>query len=142
MFQQDLIKRLLERTEEAVTKALHHKQEGELEEALAEVNSAYDELLRIDRRTFDVVDSHTLAGLLGPVESMRSLAELSRVEGELQEAAGRPKLAAARYRRALELMLEADERKPVDDAGRAAIAELAARVPRDQVMRRYHRRLE
>ncbi len=136
-----MIKRALERTAEAVAKALHHKREGELEEALAEINSAYDEVLRIDRRTFDVVDSHTLAGLVGSVEHMRSLAELSRVEGGLQEALERPKLAAARYRRALELMLEADERKPADEAGRAAIAELAARVPRDQLMRRYHGRL-
>ncbi len=142
MFKQDLIKRALERTAEAVAKALGLKKEGELEEALAEINSAYDELLRIDRRTFDVVDSHTLAGLIGPVENLRSVAELSRIEGEIHEAAGRPKLAAARYRRALELMLEADEKKPVDDAGRAAIAELAARVPREQLMRRYHHRLD
>lgn len=141
MFQQDLIKRFLERTAEAVTRALDHEKVGEFEEALAEINSAYDDLLRIDRRTFDVVDSHTLAGLIGPVEKIRSVAELSRIEGGVHEAAGRPKLAAARYRRALELMLEADEKKPMDEAGRAVIAELSARVPRERLMRRYHSRL-
>lgn len=136
-----MIKRALERTADAVAKALSLRREGELDEALAEINAAYDQVLRIDRRTFDMVDSHTLAGLIGPAEQLRAAGELSRAEGEIHEQAGRPKLAAARYRRALELLLEASDKKPADEAARAAIAELAGRVPRDQLMRRYHSRL-
>ncbi len=136
MFQNDFIKRAIEQAGAMLSLIARHKQEGEIDEARAEIDAAYAKLLRIDRRSFEAVDSHTAAGLVGSADAVRIVARLCRLEAELFEDGGQRAAAQAKYRRALELLLEAHALEPAD-TDVAELDALSALVPRDKLAPRY-----
>ncbi|MEB2313265.1 MAG: hypothetical protein OZ921_12895 [Sorangiineae bacterium] len=136
MYQNDIIKRAIEQTAIMLSRIAHHKREGELDEARAELDAAYAKLLRIDRASFESVDSRTAAGLVGPAPAVRNVARLCRLEAELLDDAGEPVRASLKRRRALELLLEAERLEP-STADRAELDELRAVVPAERLAARY-----
>lgn len=136
MFRNDLVKQAIDDASDALMLAEKYKIEGDTETARRHVDLAYARLLRLDRQTFDAVDSHTLAGLLGPPTQLRIIARLCKLEGDLFESESKPARARAKHRRALELLLEAARADPSEqDAD--LLAELKTKVPAETLMARY-----
>jgi hypothetical protein len=136
VFRNDLVKQAVDDASNALVLAEKYKIEGDTVSARRHVDLAYARLLRLDRGTFDAVDSHTLAGLLGPPPQLRIIARLCKLEGDLFEGEAKPVRARAKYRRALELLLEA---RQVDrsDEDAALVTDLRVKVPADTLMARY-----
>jgi hypothetical protein len=100
---------------------------GELELALARTEEGY-ELLGVPRGLVDEMDSPSLGELLADPDKMRMAARLFWEEARLIEAKGDPLTAFERYRRAIEMFLEARARDPQEDDDHA-ILELSRKVP-------------
>lgn len=81
--------------------------EGKLEEAHAELEQAYGELLGERNQLVRQVDAKTAASLLGSAGRIRSLAQLVCEEAELEDASDRAEFLRTR---AAELLDEADRR--------------------------------
>ena len=131
--------RLIRQVAEAVARMLKLRTGGDPAAALRAAEPLYD-ALGVPRELCDVVDTPTLAGMLRHPDRMRALARLSWEEGHAHKALGDPLTAFARYRRALELFLEAralatgDDRDEEDDA---CILELSRLVPAAELDARY-----
>jgi hypothetical protein len=128
MYREDYLMRLIHRLAEFVARVAGLNRKGEHEQALAAAGQAWDELLDAPREVIASVDSATLATMLGDPAKIRIGAQLCHEEGLALEGKGDPVHAQLRYRRALELVLEARsrDRRPEDDA---AILELSRLVP-------------
>ena len=125
MIREDYILRLVKQLADSVRRIARLRGRGDHEEAMAEADRAWGELLDAPCELRDALDGKTLAGLLGHPKSMRAAASLLAEEGRVMAARGDPLAAASRFRRALDLRLEARARDPeVDDS--AEVAELTA----------------
>src|SRR5438034_5794246 len=82
-----------------------YNQRGQYTEALAEAERAWGELFDVPRELLDVVDTPTLAGLLGGPDQMRTASQLLVEEARALHGKGDPINAAVRFRRAYELRL-------------------------------------
>lgn len=136
MFREDYIIRLIKQLAAFIGRIAGLNRQGKHDEALAATATAWDELLQAPRGTLDAVDTPTLAMLLREPAKMRAAAQLCYEEGRAFEGKGDPLHAAMRFRRALELVLEARaiEPQPEDDA---AILELGRLVPTHTLDPRY-----
>ena len=131
--------RLIRQVVEAVARMLKLRTGGDPAAALRQAESIYD-ALGVPREVCDVVDTPTLAGMLRHPDKMRALARLSWEEGHAHKALGDPLTAFARYRRALELLLEARALAPDgdrDEEDDASILELSRLVPAAELDARY-----
>ena len=127
--------RLVKQLAEFVARISKHRDEGDYDAALAEADRAFT-LVDIPREMADRVDTPTLASLLSTPDKMRIAARLFWEEGRVHEGKSDPMTAFSRYRRALELYLEAYAVEPHDDDS-SAIAELARLVPAQHLDPRY-----
>jgi hypothetical protein len=98
VLQDDYFMRLVTRAARAIALALFHKQQGETEEAQAEIDDVLKELLGPNYPLFDSVDLDTLARMLGSDPAvMRTVAHACRVHAELLDVGGsEPTLARRR----------------------------------------------
>ena len=128
MFREDYILRIIQQLVDAIARIAGFNRRGEHDKALAEAEQAWGKLLDAPRELIDVVDSATLASMLRDPEKMRIAAQLLHEEGRALAGKGDPLHAALRYRRALELVLEARAIEP-SDADDALVAELSRLVP-------------
>jgi hypothetical protein len=136
MFRDDYILRLIKQMAEFIARIARRREEEKLDEALREADGAWAELFDIPREISDALDSPTLAGMLRHPERMRVAALLFWEEGRVYAAKGDPLTAAARYRRAFELILEARALDPTE-ADDSAVLELARLVPASELDPRY-----
>jgi tetratricopeptide (TPR) repeat protein len=136
MFREDYIIRLIKQLAEFIARAAGLNRSGKYDEALAATDQAWDQLLDAPRGMIAAVDTPTLAMLLRDPAKIRVAAQLSYEEGRALAGKGDPFHAALRYRRAMELILEARARdpQPEDDA---AILELGRHVSIDTLDPRY-----
>ena len=139
MFREDYIHRLIRQLVEAIARIAGLNRRGEHDRALAESDQAWGKLLDAPRDLIDAVDTATLAGMLGDPEKMRVAAQLLHEEGRALAGKGDPLHAAVRYRRALELVLEARAIEP-SDADDAMVMELSREVPVATLDERYRSR--
>jgi hypothetical protein len=136
MYRQDYLMRLIQQLAEFLARIAGFNRSGEHDKALAAARQAWDELLDAPRDVIAAADSSTLASMLREPAKIRAAAELCHEEGRALEGKGDPVHAQLRYRRALELVLEARARDPraEDDA---AILELSRLAPVDTLDPRY-----
>lgn len=97
--------RIIEKAMAAIARALGHQAKGEDTRALEALSEAYLDLLRVDRQTFESLDTKTLVTLLGPPEVVRTLARVMTIEARTFDRIERPYLAKQRRTQATELYL-------------------------------------
>jgi tetratricopeptide (TPR) repeat protein len=136
MYRQDYLMRLIQQLAEFLARIAGLNRKGDHDKALATAAQAWDQLLDAPRDVIAAADSATLATLLREPAKIRAAAELCHEEGRALEGKGDPIHAQLRYRRALELVLEARARDPRDE-DEAAILELSRLAPVDTLDPRY-----
>ena len=127
MIREDYILRMVRQFAEALARIARLRVEGKHERALDDAGRLYEEL-GVPREVCDVVDTPTLARLLGHPDKMRALATVCWEEARILQGAGDPLSAFGRQRRALELFLEARAIDPSPE-DESAILELSRTVP-------------
>jgi tetratricopeptide (TPR) repeat protein len=140
MFQNDYLLRIIQQAAEAIARMLGLRDKGDYAAALRQADSAWD-LLGVPRELLEVADSASVAGFLRHPDSIRVAARLCAEEARLHELRGDSLTAFARYRRALELLLEARLLDPGFD-DREELRDLAARVPQQHLAERYRAPLD
>ncbi len=128
--------RLIRQFADAIARLVGLRKAGDHQAALDVANRLHDELLPMPRAMTDVIDTPSLASVLGSVEKIRAAAMLFWEEGHVYKAKGDPLTAFARYRRAHELFLEALALQPDPDDD-AAILELSRVAPGRDLDARY-----
>jgi tetratricopeptide (TPR) repeat protein len=114
-------------------------QQGEHDKALEAMEQAWGKLLEAPHELIDSIDTPTLAGMLREPAKIRAAAQLLVEEGRALVGKGDPQRAAARFRRAMELLFEAralEPNKPTRDDD-AALQELSDVVPAETLDPRY-----
>lgn len=115
MITRDYLIRVIEQIADFVARAVAKKREGNYEAGLRLVDEAYDDLLDMDRELFEIADSSTLASLLGPPGRVRAIARLCFEQADLLRLKGDPLNAKLKYKKAVELTLEARRVEPDPD---------------------------
>jgi tetratricopeptide (TPR) repeat protein len=139
VFREDYLLRLIHQLADAIAAIAGLNRKGEHDKALAAADQAWGKLLDAPRELIDAVDTPTLAGMLREPAKIRVAAQLCYEEGRALAGKGDPLHAGIRYRRAMELTLEARAIDPsAEDA--AAILELSRLVPTDTLDPRYRER--
>jgi tetratricopeptide (TPR) repeat protein len=136
MFREDYIMRLIHQLVDAIARIAGLNRKGEHDQALAAVDQAWGDLLDAPRELIDAVDTPTLASMLREPAKMRVAAQLFYEEGRALAGKGDPLHAEIRYRRAMQLILEARAIDPSNE-DEAAILELARVVTIDALDPRY-----
>ncbi len=116
--------RLIRQLGDALARIAGFNRRGEYDRSLAESRDAWDETLGVRRELVDVLETTTLAGMLGSPEKLRLAAQLLSEEayahrGKLDEAAARRCFTTAHA-----LLLKARAMAPLPDDAHA-LAELA-----------------
>jgi hypothetical protein len=135
VIREDYLIRQIRQIAEAIARMLKLRTESKYDEALAVADSLYEEL-GIPRGLHDVVDTPTLASMLRYAETIRAAAHILVEEGHIYKAKGDPVMAAIKYKRAHELMLEARALEPAETDD-AALLELARLAPWYMLDERY-----
>jgi hypothetical protein len=143
VYREDYILRLIQQLGDFVAAIAGRNRKGQHAKALAMTDQAWGKLIDVPRELIDAVDTPTLAGMLREPDKMRVAAQLFYEEGRALAGTGDPLHAASRYRRAMELRLEARAADPGsrvagDDA---ALLELSLLVPSHTLDPRYRGRL-
>ncbi len=136
MFREDYIHRLIRQLADALAKLAGLRKAGDFEAALDGCARTWDDLLDVPRELVDVTDTPTLAGMLREPDKIRVAAKILVEEGHALKGKGDPLTASVRYRKALELFLEARALTPSPDDD-AAILELGRDVPSSTLDPRY-----
>jgi hypothetical protein len=103
----DYLMRLIRQLVDFLARIAGHNRRGEHEQALAEAARAWDQLLDVPRELVDVTDTPTLAAMLREPGKMRAAAQILIEEGKAFAGKRDPMTASLRYRKALELYIEA-----------------------------------
>jgi hypothetical protein len=117
VYQEDYILRLVQQLAAFAAQIAGLSQKGEYDEALAAADQAWGKLLEdTPRALIDAVDTPTLAGMLREPAKIRAAAQLFVEEGRALAGKGDSQRAAARFRRAMELIFEARTLDPLGDS--------------------------
>lgn len=95
-FEQDYILRLARQLAMMVARIVGLGRKGKIDEALAEAEQAYGDLLGLPPGLIDRIDAATLARLLGATEKCRAVADLLEAEAGILDAKGDQARAARR----------------------------------------------
>jgi hypothetical protein len=136
VFREDFIIRLIKQLADFVARIAGYRQAGEFERAQGEIERARDELLGFPPGLVDAIDTATIVSLLRHPDKLRAAARLFWEEGLVLRARRDPLTAAARFRRAFELYLEARAIDPQEE-DTSAILELSRLFPASQLDERY-----
>jgi hypothetical protein len=135
VIREDYLMRLIRQVAQALARMVSRRAAADPAGALAAADAAYD-ALGVPREMCDVVDTPTLVETLRHPDKIRAMARLSWEEGHTYKAMGDPLTAFSRYRRALELFLEARAAGQEEDDD-ASILELSRLVPAEHLDPRY-----
>ena len=136
MFRQDYLSRLIEQLGQAIRRIAGLTDAGKYEEALDEAERRWNELFDVPHELVELVDTPTLAGMLHSADNMRAAVRLLVEEARAFAAKGNLVHANLRYRRAIELCLEARALAPVPEDD-AVVLELSRHVPASELDPRY-----
>jgi hypothetical protein len=92
----DLILRMVRQLAAAIARTVKLRDAGRDEEALAEIDRAWGELVGLPPGLLDAISPEALQRLVGEGDKVRLVAELLRHEAELFERRGDPAKAARR----------------------------------------------
>ena len=132
----DYIHRMIRQLAEFIARITGFTATEKWDQALAESDRAWTELLDVPRDLVDRLDGPTLAQLLAEPARMRLAAELLAAEAKIQQGKRDPIHATLCTKRAFELYLEARALDP-QDSDDLAIFELARLVPPNEIDPRY-----
>lgn len=132
MIREDYVMRLVRQFAEFLARVSGLRKNGDLEAALDASRRYQTDLLELPPGLGEAVDTPTLASLLRRPDKIRAAAFLFWEEGHIYKAKRDPLTAFARYRRALELFLEARALDPCED-DESAILELSRQVPAEDL---------
>ena len=110
----DYILRAIEQLSEAIASIVGALKRDKPREAEEQLQTAYDSLLAGDRVFLGMVDSATLANLLGSAPKVRALAQLSALEARIARQDGDAARAEQLAKRARELLAIAHRDDPQD----------------------------
>jgi hypothetical protein len=136
VFREDYILRIIQQMADFLARIAGHNRKREFDKAVSEASRAWAEVLDVPRELVEVLDTPTLAGMLGDPDKMRLASQLLVEEARAVAGKGDPLGAAQRYRRAFELLLEARAVDP-RDSDDAALLELSREVPPGVIDERY-----
>jgi tetratricopeptide (TPR) repeat protein len=136
MFRQDYLMRMVDQLVLFIAHVTGLNNKGEHDKALVAADQAWSKLLDAPLELIRTVDSPTLAAMLREPAKIRAGAQLAYEEGRALAGRGDPMHAELRYRRAMELVLEARAIDP-DEQDDAAIFELSRLVPSATLDPRY-----
>lgn len=128
MIREDYLMRLIRQLAEVLARAAGFNTRRKYDEAVDELQRAWDELLETPRNLLEVVDDATLAELLREPAKMRIAAQLLAEEARAIAGKGDPVNAAVLSKRAMRLYASASVLDPTEDDD-AAILELSRAVP-------------
>jgi tetratricopeptide (TPR) repeat protein len=136
MFRQDYLLRMIDQLAAFIAHVTGFNNKGEHDKALAAAEQSWGALIDASLELIHAVDAPTLAGMLREPARIRAAAQLFYEEGRALAGKGDPLHAALRYRRAMELVLEA---RALDPAGHddATLFELSRLVPTATLDPRY-----
>jgi hypothetical protein len=143
VYSEDYIIRLIQQLVAFIAHITRLNRNGEHDKALAAVERTWGELFDVPREMLDAVDTPSLVAMLREPAKIRLAAQLFVEEGRALAGKGDPLSAAVRFRRALELFLEARAGDPAGevaiarDSDDATIQELLRIVPRETLAPRY-----
>ena len=138
MITRDYLMRMVQQLAGVLARILRAKEQEQYDQAMQEAEKAYGELFGMEANLLRALDAATLAQFLGHREKIKACAALFREEGELHRLKGETDQAGAKFRRALELFLEALNFDEQDDAEcRQAIKALTAVVDSERLSERY-----
>jgi tetratricopeptide (TPR) repeat protein len=131
----------------AIAQIVQLNRSGDHQRALDEIDGAWDDLLDGPRGVARAVDTQTLVGMLRDPVRTRLAAQLCAEEARAWTGLGDAARAADRYRRAIELVLEARAIDPQRSAEQevqdvAALRELTSSAPEAALAPRYRARLD
>jgi hypothetical protein len=136
MFRQDYLMRMIDQLVLFIAHVTGLNNKGEHDKALVAADQAWSKLLDAPLELIRAVDTPTLAAMLREPAKIRAAALLCYEEGRALTGNGDPLHAGLRYRRAMELVLEARAIEP-DEQDNAALFELSRLVPSDTLDPRY-----
>lgn len=113
-FRQDYLLRMIEQLGEALRRIAGVRKRGDFEQAHRDVESLWDKHIDVAHDLVDLVDTHTLAGMLREPGHMRAAAMILAEEARCLADKGDPMHAARRYKTAFELLLEANDPADAD----------------------------
>ena len=128
--------RLVKQVAEFVGRLAGFNQRGDYDAAIDAADQLWDKLFDVPRELRDTIDTPTLAGLLREPAAMRAAAQIFVEEGRALAGKGDPPGARMRYRRAIELHLEARALEPSEVNDRVLL-ELSRTVPVQDLDPRY-----
>ncbi|MBC7975267.1 MAG: hypothetical protein H7138_09795 [Myxococcales bacterium] len=136
MFRQDYLMRMIDQLALFVAHVTGLNNRAEHDKALAAADQAWSKLLDAPLALIHAMDTPTLAAMLREPDRIRAAATLLCEEGRALTGKGDPLHAALRYRRAMELVLEARAIAPGSEDD-AVLFELSRLVPSDTMDPRY-----
>jgi tetratricopeptide (TPR) repeat protein len=136
MFRQDYLMRMIDQLVLFIAHVTGLNNKGEHDKALVAADQAWSKLLDAPLELIRAVDTPTLAAMLREPAKIRAAAQLLYEEGRALAGNGDPLHAGLRYRRAMELVLEARAIEP-NEQDDAALFELSRLVPSDTLDPRY-----
>lgn len=104
----DYVMRMIKQLTEAIASIVRKLRGGDIDDAARELDQAYDDLLEHNRSFLDMVDTKTLATLLGSSEKVRLLSQLSSIEADIAETRGDTAATTRLRTRAAQLLKLAD----------------------------------
>lgn len=107
MIERDYIMRMMQQLANALARIMRAREQEKYDEAQDAIDEAYGELFGLNETLVGVMSAESLAQLLGDSEKIKALARLLKEEGELCELQDDPTQAAIKYKKSLELYLEA-----------------------------------
>lgn len=138
MIERDYIMRMIKQLAGVLARIIRAKEQEQYDEALQLIQEAYSELFGLDSRLAGMMDAESLALLLGNRDKIKAMARLFREEGDLQALKGDASQAGSRYKRSLELYLEATAvESSKDPEVLQAIQELAEKIDIAQLSGKY-----
>jgi hypothetical protein len=125
LFRQDYILRLIEEAAAALARAFAALAGKKYDLALVELARAFSAASKLDRRSFDALDTRTVARLLGSPEQIRMVARILAAEADVHEQLGNALAARRCLHRARDLLLELSELTAEDQQ---TLADLGTRL--------------
>jgi len=138
MIERDYLMRLFQQLANVLARIIRAREQGKYDEALVAIDEAYGELFGLNETLVSVMSAESLAQLLGDSEKIKALARLFKEEGELCELQDDPTRAAIKYKKSLELYLEAvGSQTKIDLESESMIKSLLDKIDFEQLPKKY-----
>jgi len=139
MIERDYLMRLFQQLANVLARIMRAREQEKYDDAQDAIDEAYGELFGLNETLVGVMSAESLAQLLGDGEKTKALARLLKEEGELCELQDDPTQAALKYKKSLELYLEAGSAQTkIDLEYESMIKPLLDKIDFEQLPKKYH----